>query len=121
MSAISHVINYDMPDTVDAYTHRIGRTGPRLAGPARPSPSSRARTRPWRTTSSATSALRWSTRPCPTSTTPSPLRGTRVFPEGTPPPAVEAARSCSTPCSSRRQTEEGRRPLPHAGLRTLMT
>jgi ATP-dependent RNA helicase RhlE len=24
---ISHVINYDMPDTVDAYTHRIGRTG----------------------------------------------------------------------------------------------
>jgi ATP-dependent RNA helicase RhlE len=27
---ISHVINYDMPDTADAYTHRIGRTG-RLA------------------------------------------------------------------------------------------
>ena len=25
--SISHVINYDMPDTVDAYTHRIGRTG----------------------------------------------------------------------------------------------
>ncbi len=25
--AVSHVINYDMPDTVDAYTHRIGRTG----------------------------------------------------------------------------------------------
>ena len=24
---ISHVINYDMPMTVDAYTHRIGRTG----------------------------------------------------------------------------------------------
>ncbi len=24
---ISHVINYDVPDTVDAYTHRIGRTG----------------------------------------------------------------------------------------------
>ena len=24
---ISHVINYDMPDTSDAYTHRIGRTG----------------------------------------------------------------------------------------------
>jgi len=24
---ISHVINYDMPDNVDAYTHRIGRTG----------------------------------------------------------------------------------------------
>jgi ATP-dependent RNA helicase RhlE len=24
---ISHVINYDMPDTTDAYTHRIGRTG----------------------------------------------------------------------------------------------
>jgi ATP-dependent RNA helicase RhlE len=24
---ISHVINYDMPDTADAYTHRIGRTG----------------------------------------------------------------------------------------------
>ncbi len=24
---VSHVINYDMPDTVDAYTHRIGRTG----------------------------------------------------------------------------------------------
>jgi ATP-dependent RNA helicase RhlE len=24
---ISHVINYDMPDTVDAYMHRIGRTG----------------------------------------------------------------------------------------------
>jgi len=24
---ISHVINYDMPENVDAYTHRIGRTG----------------------------------------------------------------------------------------------
>ncbi len=24
---ISHVVNYDMPDTADAYTHRIGRTG----------------------------------------------------------------------------------------------
>ncbi len=27
VSTISHVINYDMPDTVTAYTHRIGRTG----------------------------------------------------------------------------------------------
>jgi len=27
VSDISHVINYDIPDTVDAYTHRIGRTG----------------------------------------------------------------------------------------------
>jgi ATP-dependent RNA helicase RhlE len=27
VARISHVINYDMPDTVDAYTHRIGRTG----------------------------------------------------------------------------------------------
>lgn len=27
VSAISHVINYDIPDTADAYTHRIGRTG----------------------------------------------------------------------------------------------
>lgn len=27
VSSISHVINYDMPDTSDAYTHRIGRTG----------------------------------------------------------------------------------------------
>ncbi|RIK15905.1 MAG: RNA helicase [Anaerolineae bacterium] len=27
VSQISHVVNYDMPDTVDAYTHRIGRTG----------------------------------------------------------------------------------------------
>ncbi len=27
VSRISHVINYDAPDTVDAYTHRIGRTG----------------------------------------------------------------------------------------------
>ncbi len=25
--SISHVINYDIPDTVEAYTHRIGRTG----------------------------------------------------------------------------------------------
>ncbi len=24
---ITHVINFDLPDTVDAYTHRIGRTG----------------------------------------------------------------------------------------------
>jgi ATP-dependent RNA helicase RhlE len=24
---VSHVINYDMPDTAIAYTHRIGRTG----------------------------------------------------------------------------------------------
>ena len=27
VSGISHVINFDMPATVDAYTHRIGRTG----------------------------------------------------------------------------------------------
>jgi len=27
ISSISHVINYDIPDTVDAYTHRVGRTG----------------------------------------------------------------------------------------------
>lgn len=27
VSQISHVINFDMPNTVDAYTHRIGRTG----------------------------------------------------------------------------------------------
>jgi len=27
VSCISHVINYDMPDTTDSYTHRIGRTG----------------------------------------------------------------------------------------------
>ena len=25
--SISHVINFDMPENVDAYTHRIGRTG----------------------------------------------------------------------------------------------
>jgi len=27
VSSISHVINYDVPDTTDAYTNRIGRTG----------------------------------------------------------------------------------------------
>ena len=27
VSGISHVINYDMPESLDAYTHRIGRTG----------------------------------------------------------------------------------------------
>jgi ATP-dependent RNA helicase RhlE len=27
IESISHVINYDMPDTADAYIHRIGRTG----------------------------------------------------------------------------------------------
>lgn len=27
VALISHVINYDMPNTVEAYTHRIGRTG----------------------------------------------------------------------------------------------
>jgi ATP-dependent RNA helicase RhlE len=27
VDSISHVINYDMPDTADAYLHRIGRTG----------------------------------------------------------------------------------------------
>jgi ATP-dependent RNA helicase RhlE len=27
VSQVSHVINYDLPDTADAYTHRIGRTG----------------------------------------------------------------------------------------------
>jgi ATP-dependent RNA helicase RhlE len=32
---ISHVINYDMPTTVEAYTHRVGRTGrAELAGQA---------------------------------------------------------------------------------------
>lgn len=27
VSRVSHVINYDLPDTADAYTHRTGRTG----------------------------------------------------------------------------------------------
>lgn len=27
VASISHVINYDMPNTAEAYTHRIGRTG----------------------------------------------------------------------------------------------
>ncbi len=27
VSQVFHVVNYDMPDTVEAYTHRIGRTG----------------------------------------------------------------------------------------------
>jgi ATP-dependent RNA helicase RhlE len=27
ISTVSHVINYDVPDAVEAYTHRIGRTG----------------------------------------------------------------------------------------------
>jgi ATP-dependent RNA helicase RhlE len=27
VTQITHVINYDVPDTADAYTHRIGRTG----------------------------------------------------------------------------------------------
>ncbi len=27
VSSVSHVINYDVPSTADAYTHRIGRTG----------------------------------------------------------------------------------------------
>ncbi|MCB0355196.1 MAG: DEAD/DEAH box helicase [Bdellovibrionales bacterium] len=27
VSRVSHVVNYDMPDTVEAYTHRTGRTG----------------------------------------------------------------------------------------------
>jgi ATP-dependent RNA helicase RhlE len=27
VSQVSHVINFDLPDTVEAYTHRIGRTG----------------------------------------------------------------------------------------------
>jgi len=27
VASISHVINFDMPDTLDSYTHRIGRTG----------------------------------------------------------------------------------------------
>ena len=27
VSAVSHVINFDVPNTPEAYTHRIGRTG----------------------------------------------------------------------------------------------
>ena len=26
-SRVSHVVNFDIPDTVETYTHRIGRTG----------------------------------------------------------------------------------------------
>jgi ATP-dependent RNA helicase RhlE len=33
--SITHVINYDMPDTTDAYTHRIGRAGESII-PVRP-------------------------------------------------------------------------------------
>ena len=35
VSGLSHVINFDMPDTIEAYTHRTGRTGrARCAGDA---------------------------------------------------------------------------------------
>lgn len=27
VSGISHVINYDLPDTIESYIHRTGRTG----------------------------------------------------------------------------------------------
>ena len=27
VAQVSHVVNFDMPNTPDAYTHRIGRTG----------------------------------------------------------------------------------------------
>ena len=27
VASVSHVINYDVPNTADAYTHRVGRTG----------------------------------------------------------------------------------------------
>ncbi len=46
VETISHVINYDMPDTADAYIHRIGRTAT-LNAPAMPSRSSRRKTPIW--------------------------------------------------------------------------
>jgi len=45
VSTISHVINYDIPDTTDAYTHRIVEPVVRQR-PAMPSPSSVARMSP---------------------------------------------------------------------------
>ena len=27
MKGVTHVINYDLPNNIDSYTHRIGRTG----------------------------------------------------------------------------------------------
>ena len=46
VSSISHVINYDIPDTTDAYTHRIGRTG-RAVKPAMRSRLSAVKTGVW--------------------------------------------------------------------------
>ena len=43
IDGIHTVINYEVPDSPDAYVHRVGRTGPRRRGRARPSRSSRRR------------------------------------------------------------------------------
>ena len=46
VSDVSHVINYDVPNTPEAYTHRIGRTG-RPSARASPAPSSPTADHAW--------------------------------------------------------------------------
>ena len=73
---ISHVINYDMPETVDAYMHRIGA----LAVPPEPgwpSLSSPTTTWPWCPRLSVRSARRWNDGRCTASSMPHPGPCTR--------------------------------------------
>ena len=108
ITGVSHVVNYDVPNSPDVYVHRIGRTG-------RAGESGRAITL---IPSSGASSRRSSGTPRPRSSSgrqgmASPARAARA-PRGAPPAAHEAAQPRRHPVRSCRR----RRPSGRSSRRT---